>query len=1512
MANFEYKIHLSIDESGLRDNVKSELTKIAKEFKNNAFQIEFTGDYKDLIKQLFDLQKKLPNIDLTKGINFGLSDAIKEDTELGQKLLQNLSNVVINSVKNMVSSIEGIKGTISETEKSLDILKKKRESLYDGKNITNAEKAYENAEKRFIEAHASFTKEGVQDKTRVKALAEMRSAYQDMVNLQKEAGKNAQKSQTILNMGLEQTANQDYKIAQNKYVKLGELRKEFLTYTPTKNSYAEMVSELDNQILEEENKLTQLKKNLESAQNPELQVKGKLADNFLEDLQSQLDKMTGLEVKVKPKVDKDVKLEIETAVDVKPTEILERSTDEIVSDTETAVKNFERINSQVEKYRNAKTDERLANPYIVKKRKGRGFENISELVPANPEDVRNNSTTKTGIKRKLDEYLKQRKELETGVTEYGSKTLRSEESLSRALDELAAYTYSFKDAEEAAEIFGKKNKDVFDLVQQRIELAKKAAEGKESSTPYMEGIKWMLEDYGIDQSKITDSIKRSLGEAIETGGMEAFAAKVKELFGVKIPTSIEQAKASIQSINETTSTPPNTSAMDTVEEELREEAQVHHENAEAAKADAKAQEEFNNSQHGDQNNLSLGGTTPSAINEITQAEDRMGNEAQEATEQIKNGLDNVGESAKNIQLNMAQEALEKALGTTDLWYRRITDVNEILSDTGGFFANTAKYAGTYFDPLRDQIIGAKVDTSNMLRLDAKGNKWNQLDDLQSLLTEKIRRKFGEEAIPESTDNAPKFTTKYIANLSKVLGYSGVIIDNVKDVGGYGDNFDELGTVMQVFNKDCIQIAKNLTGIATGTSNTLSEINSITQANIKMPRWYQGIFSIGDFSGYSNEALDIFNQIYNYKNGSEVGKVYGQLDSKYNKPEYAQQFNSELENLISAFELGAIDKETLLSKVDETVNRYKDFIERLKVDENAIIKMAEPINLQSSNKTPVSTEGTSSTISQLEREAEIRQENVAATDAQIEAELKRQSVSSNVDPTDVNTEVDTLIQTQQVATSASEAVSHVKEEVAQTKQEMSDTSTPMLDSIESEANEVSESVDDVNKKIDALANHPFPLDKPFDNQKISAMMSLRNLEDSLPSNYTGDVKQQIDALRTELLQLTEDDGLSIWASKFKIVADNVKDVNNETKALKDNLKNSKVDYSLSLDKSLKIKDLDKYSAKLKELGLYSDETADRVAELYEKLGSVEDKNDLSIYNKELKLLQSELAEQVQIRQQTANAKKINDTDEVQRKIQLLKLQYEYETKLAGLNPETDASSYKIYDDAIKDIKKSVDGIILTEEQQAQVTEKTAKQRIAAEAAVANAKKKQSADIERENNRQVKSEEQAERKRTALLKRLSNLMLNGQIMKNSGNEIRNYFDIVQSEGGRSIDTLNQIEKEINDIEITAKSTGKTGQTMFQMLQQRWQSLAAYLGSFASFYKIIDYARRAVTVVKEFDDALTEMRKVSDESVSTLKAFQQESFEIAAQVGSTAKVIQDSTADWMRLGRVKAYAPLYSNIY
>lgn len=150
----------------------------------------------------------------------------------------------------------------------------------------------------------------------------------------------------------------------------------------------------------------------------------------------------------------------------------------------------------------------------------------------------------------------------------------------------------------------------------------------------------------------------------------------------------------------------------------------------------------------------------------------------------------------------------------------------------------------------------------------------------------------------------------------------------------------------------------------------------------------------------------------------------------------------------------------------------------------------------------------------------------------------------------------------------------------------------------------------------------------------------------------------------------------------------------------------------------------------------------------------------------------------------------------------------------------------------------------------------------------------------------------------------------------------FDYDWSKGakqpdGKSVERVIAQYRDLNDQvrTVTAtidKSTGairiaQTASTQYvNGLDKFFTSLRAkaleglrYLMAYVSIQDIWRYFRQGVQVVREFDTALTEMRKVSDETLITLKSFQTESFDIADAVGTTALQIQQSTADFMRLG-------------
>ena len=140
--------------------------------------------------------------------------------------------------------------------------------------------------------------------------------------------------------------------------------------------------------------------------------------------------------------------------------------------------------------------------------------------------------------------------------------------------------------------------------------------------------------------------------------------------------------------------------------------------------------------------------------------------------------------------------------------------------------------------------------------------------------------------------------------------------------------------------------------------------------------------------------------------------------------------------------------------------------------------------------------------------------------------------------------------------------------------------------------------------------------------------------------------------------------------------------------------------------------------------------------------------------------------------------------------------------------------------------------------------------------------------------------------------------GAFNKNTGTMLASF----EKEDGTIQEVTMSWNKLTGEISATPGKVGTAKSALYGFidgLKKRFASLAQYLMTFVSFYRIWGAIKNGITVIRDLDTALTEMRKVSDETVKSLKEFQDVSFDIASNIGSTAKQIQNSAADFMRLG-------------
>lgn len=127
-----------------------------------------------------------------------------------------------------------------------------------------------------------------------------------------------------------------------------------------------------------------------------------------------------------------------------------------------------------------------------------------------------------------------------------------------------------------------------------------------------------------------------------------------------------------------------------------------------------------------------------------------------------------------------------------------------------------------------------------------------------------------------------------------------------------------------------------------------------------------------------------------------------------------------------------------------------------------------------------------------------------------------------------------------------------------------------------------------------------------------------------------------------------------------------------------------------------------------------------------------------------------------------------------------------------------------------------------------------------------------------------------------------------LKSGSHEFTNYTAAVRGADGALI----SIQKET-----------KRTETFIESITRKTKEIGTYLISSFSLYDIVNKFRQGIQYVREIDSALTELKKVTDETEETYDRFLNTASKTAGKVGSTIKEIVSSTADWARLGSVLA---------
>lgn len=85
----------------------------------------------------------------------------------------------------------------------------------------------------------------------------------------------------------------------------------------------------------------------------------------------------------------------------------------------------------------------------------------------------------------------------------------------------------------------------------------------------------------------------------------------------------------------------------------------------------------------------------------------------------------------------------------------------------------------------------------------------------------------------------------------------------------------------------------------------------------------------------------------------------------------------------------------------------------------------------------------------------------------------------------------------------------------------------------------------------------------------------------------------------------------------------------------------------------------------------------------------------------------------------------------------------------------------------------------------------------------------------------------------------------------------------------------------------------------LKEKTKAISQYLVSMTSIYRVFGEIRKGIQYIRDIDLALTELKKVTNETDETYRKFLDTASTTAAKVGSTIKEVVSSTADFARLG-------------
>lgn len=135
-----------------------------------------------------------------------------------------------------------------------------------------------------------------------------------------------------------------------------------------------------------------------------------------------------------------------------------------------------------------------------------------------------------------------------------------------------------------------------------------------------------------------------------------------------------------------------------------------------------------------------------------------------------------------------------------------------------------------------------------------------------------------------------------------------------------------------------------------------------------------------------------------------------------------------------------------------------------------------------------------------------------------------------------------------------------------------------------------------------------------------------------------------------------------------------------------------------------------------------------------------------------------------------------------------------------------------------------------------------------------------------------------------------------------QARKWSGVVQTQDGQLIQLKASLDQTGTGFRVLTTSMSESQSAAYRVgvsLKDIAKNYLSYFSGQQLMTKLMSQLSEGWQQIQDLDESYTELNKVSDESTATLRAFQAASFDVANQAVTTGKAIQDSAADWMRLG-------------